>query len=152
MLSILLKPCFEWLNRLFHINTAAFSHRCFQIIRTFILVCIGNITDLARGGRDCFEWIRRILLEQDFAAGREEIQNGLGLSPREHLLLLLSGLLLFAVGLIHERNPQNTIRGLLDERHFIIRWLLIFSAVAAILVFGAYGPGYSAAEFAYIQF
>ena len=67
-------------------------------------------------------------------------------------LLLLSGLLLFAVGLIHERNPQNTIRGLLDERHFIIRWLLIFSAVTAILVFGAYGPGYTAAEFAYVQF
>ena len=152
MLSILLKPCFEWLNRLLHINTAAFTHRCFQTVRTFLLVCIGNITDLARGGRDCFEWIRRILLEQDFAAGREEIQNGLGLSPREHLLLLLSGLLLFAVGLIHERNPQSTIRGLLDERHFIIRWLLIFSAVAAILVFGAYGPGYSAAEFAYMQF
>ena len=152
MLSILLKPCFEWLNRLLHINTAAFAHRCFQTVRTFLLVCIGNITDLARGGRDCFEWIRRILLEQDFAAGREEIQNGLGLSPREHLLLFLSGLLLFAVGLIHERNPQSTIRGLLDERHFIVRWLLIFSAVAAILVFGAYGPGYSAAEFAYMQF
>ena len=48
MLSILLNPCFEWLNRLFRVKTAAFSHRCFQIIRTFILVCIGNITDLAR--------------------------------------------------------------------------------------------------------
>ena len=57
-----------------------------------------------------------------------------------------------AVGLIHERNPQSAIRGLLDERHFIIRWLLIFSAMGAILVFGAYGPGYSAAEFAYMQF
>ena len=152
MLSILLKPCFEWLNRLFHVNTAAFSHRCFQIIRTFLLVCIGNITDLARGGRDCFEWIRRILLEQDLTAGWDEIRNGLGLSPRSHLLLLFSGLLLFSVGLIHERNPQNSIRELLDRRHFIIRWLLIFSAVAAILVFGAYGPGYSAAEFAYMQF
>ena len=92
------------------------------------------------------------VLEQDLTAGWDEIRNGLGLSPRAHFLLLFSGLLLFSVGLIHERNPQNSIRELLDRRHFIIRWLLIFSAVAAILVFGAYGPGYSAAEFAYMQF
>ena len=152
MLSILLKPCFEQVNRLCRINTSALPHRCFQILRTFFLVCIGNITDLARGGRECFVWVRRIFLEQDLAAGWYEIQNGIGLTSREYLLLLLSGLLLFAVGLIHERNPQTSIRAMLDQKPFAVRWLVIFLAAAAVLVFGAYGPGYTAAEFAYVQF
>ena len=97
-------------------------------------------------------WVRRIFREQDLVAGWYEIQNGIGLSSREYLLLLLSGLLLFAVGFIHERNPQTSIRVMLDQKPFAVRWLVIFLAAAAVLVFGAYGPGYTAAEFAYVQF
>lgn len=152
MLSILLKPCFEWVNLRCRINTSALPHRCFQIFRTFLLVCIGNITDLARGGRDCFVWVRRIFTEQNLSAGQQEILNGIGLSSREYLLLLLSAILLFAVGLIHERNPQTSIRTMLDQKPFAVRWLVIFLAAAVILTFGAYGPGYTAAEFAYMQF
>ena len=41
---------------------------------------------------------------------------------------------------------------MLDQKPFAVRWLVIFLAAAAVLVFGAYGPGYTAAEFAYVQF
>ena len=152
MMSILLKPCFEGLNQICKVNPATPEHHLFQIIRTFVLVCIGNITDLARGGRDCFMWVWRILTDQRLFAGREEIFEKLGLGAHDYNLLILCTLLLYIVGVIRERNPNTPLRELLDQRLFITRWLLIFLCIVSILVFGIYGPGYSAAEFAYMQF
>lgn len=152
MLSILFKPCFEWVNRLLHVDTAAMEHRIFQIVRTFLLVCVGNITDLARSGRDCFVWLRRIFTEQSLATGGQEILAKLGLTGQEYVLLLLCTLLLYIVGVVRESHPQTPLRDLLDARPLVTRWLLIFFCAAAILIFGVYGPGYSVSEFAYMQF
>lgn len=152
MLSILLKPCFEKLNQLLHINTGSMEHHVFQVLRTFLLVCIGNITDLANNGVECFVWLWRIFTEQDYFTGRTEILEKLGLTVQDYNLLLFCTLLFFAVGLIREHNPQFPLRELLDRRAFFVRWLLVFLGITAILIFGVYGPGYNAAEFAYMQF
>ena len=152
MLSMLFKPCFDALNRLMHIDPDSAGHRLFRILRTFILVCIGNITDLAWGGRECFRWLRRIVLDFDFFRAVTQIKSGLGLSMHDYNLLILCTLLLYIVGFIRETHPQEALREILDRQHILIRWLLIFLCIVAILVFGCYGSGYSAAEFAYMQF
>lgn len=152
MLSILLKPCFEWLNRVLQIDASSPEHRVFQIMRTFLLVCVGNITDLARGGRDCFVWLRRILTELSPAQALSEINASLGLTVADYHVLLFGTVLLYIVGVIRERHPDTPLRDLLDRRPVFVRWLLIFFCAVAVIVFGMYGPGYSATEFAYMQF
>lgn len=152
MLSILLKPAFEGANRLLHVPVASPEHRVFQILRTFFLVCIGNITDLARGGKDCFFWIRSIFCEQDLFRGWREIAENLGLTFADYNVLLLCTALLYAVGILHEKSPQGSLRVSLDNCRFITRWMVIFLGVLATIILGVYGPGFSAAEFAYMQF
>ena len=152
MLSILLKPVFMWFNRILHIPVESPEHKLFQIVRTFILVCVGNITDLARGGRDCFVWLRRILFEQQLFRGKTEIINYLGLTFADYNVLILCTALMYAVGILRERDPQGSLRVRLDQYRFITRWTVILAGILAALVFGVYGPGFSAAEFAYVQF
>ncbi len=152
MLSILLKPCFQWLNRVLHVAESSPEHRLFQVLRTFILVCIGNITDLAAGGRDCFVWIRRIFFDQDLFRGRTEIMESIGLAFFDYNLLILCTVLLYLVGLFHERNSGESLRVRLDEYRFVTRWVVLFLSILACLILGVYGPGFSAAEFAYAQF
>lgn len=152
MLSMLLKPVFESFNRFLHVDTKSVEHHLFQIVRTFLLVCIGNITDLARGGRDCFVWLRRILFEQNPVQGFLEIQGKLGLTAYDYRLLTACTILLYVVGILRERTPQTPLRELLDRRLFLTRWIIIVCCLVAILVFGTYGPGFSASEFAYMQF
>ena len=41
---------------------------------------------------------------------------------------------------------------MLDEKPFILRFAVILAGIMMILVFGVYGPDYSAAEFVYMQF
>lgn len=152
MLSILLKPCFDWLNRVLRIDPTTPEHHLFRIVRTFVLVCIGNITDLARGGRDCFVWFWRILRDQSILGGGKEIVEKLGLSLKDYALLAACTVVMYVVGILRERNPETPLREVLDRRLFITRWILIFLCIAVILVFGVYGPGYDAADFAYMQF
>ena len=152
MLSILLKPVFMWLNRTLRIRVESPEHHVFQIFRTFVLVCIGNITDLADGGRACFIWFRRILCEQQLFRGRTEIVQYLGLSMADYNILVLCTALMYAVGILRERRPQESLRKRLDGHPFITRWAVIFVGILSVLVFGVYGPGFTAAEFAYMQF
>ena len=152
MLSILLKPVFEWLNRMLRVPVQSPEHRIFQILRTFVLVCIGNITDLADGGRACFVWFRRILLEQEFYRGWTEITKNLGLTPADYHLLLLCTALLTVVGVLREKDPEGSLRVKLDKYRFITRFVILFFGILSVLVFGVYGPGFSSAEFAYMQF
>ena len=152
MLSILLKPVFSRLNGVLHIRVQSREHRLFQIVRTFVLVCIGNITDLAEGGRACFTWFRRILCEQQLYRGGTEIMTNLGLTKEDYAVLLLCAVLLVLVGILRERNPEESLRVRLDRYLFITRWAVILLGVLAVVVLGVYGPGYSTAEFAYMMF
>ena len=152
MLSILLKPVFEWLNRILRMPVDSWEYHIFRVSRTFILVCIGNITDLARSGRDCFVWLRRIICEQQPFRGRLEIMYDLGLTMSEYKLLIICTILMYAVGFLREKKPQESLRQRLDQCCFITRWTVIFIGILATVIFGVYGPGFSAAEFAYMQF
>ena len=152
MLSILLKPVFEWVNRALRVPVQSVEHQVFRILRTFVLVCIGNITDLAAGGRECFVWLRRILFEQELYRGWGEITKNLGLTPADYNVLVLCTGLLFIVGVLRERDPEHSLRERLDGFRFVTRFGVIFLGILSVLVLGIYGPGFSTAEFAYMQF
>lgn len=152
MLSTLFKPCFEWVNRFLHINVKSFAHHAFQIVRTFILVCIGNITDLIWSARDFLPWLRKIITEQNFIAAKEQIGNNISLCKPDYILLILCTLLMFAVGVLRENNPSIPLRTIFEREGTFTQWILIVSCIIVILIFGIYGPGVQASEFAYAQF
>ena len=152
MLSMLLKPAFEKLKELLHIRSSAFLYRVFMMGRTFVLVCIGNITDLAQSGTAVFRWVAKIFTDQDFSVAWGQIAALRGIGKMDYLLLLACTLILFIVGVIREKHPEKPLREILDAKPFILQAVLIVLCVMAILIFGTYGPGYSAADFAYMQF
>lgn len=152
MLSILLKPCFESFNRRLHIDATTPEHHVFQMLRTFLLVCVGNLTDLVSGGQAFFRWLYRMVFDSRLYAALTEIAKKLGLSKSDYLLLILSALLLCIVGVIRERHPQTPLRELLDRRPYITQWLVIVGCALAILIFGVYGPGYQMSDFVYMDF
>ena len=70
----------------------------------------------------------------------------------DYLVVLMGSLILLAASIIQERNDGKTIRCMLDEKPFLLRFLVILLGIMIILVFGIYGPDFSAAEFVYMQF
>jgi len=151
MLSTLLEPVFESWTAALKIKTESFLFRLFQMFRTFLVVAVGYVFDVAPD----FWWsaftFKKILLEQNWSEGIDQIM-ALSLDAWDYGLLGVCTLILFAASLIQERHPESTMRQLLDEKPFLLRFAVILVGIMAVLVFGVYGPDFSVAEFVYMQF
>ena len=73
-----------------------------------------------------------------------------GLSSMQGICLLICSLVLFAIELIHEK--RKTLTEITDRLPAVLRGALYLAAVMAIIIFGVWGPGYSAQAFIYFQF
>ena len=80
--------------------------------------------------------------------GAPPIASGFG--GMQALCLGVCFAVLFAIELIHEK--RRTLTGLTDRLPGVVRGALYLAAVMAIVIFGVWGPGYSAQAFIYFQF
>ena len=151
MMSTILAPVYKSTNRLLHINEEAFLFRLFRIARTFLLVYIGYVIDLAPNMKGAMIMFRNMLFDQNFSVAYEQIK-GMPLFKDEYVLLLICSFVLLIVGIIQETHKDTTIRDMLDQKTFMLRWVIIYAGVMAIIVLGTYGPGYNPADFVYMQF
>ncbi len=151
MLSMLLEPAFVRLTEALRINTKSRAFLLFQMLRTFLLVFIGYVFDVAADLTASMYTFRMMLFGQDFARGWAEIGT-LGLGAADYLILLAGAAVLFAVSVIQERHPVDSLRAMLDRRNLIVRHALLLACIMCVLIFGIYGSGYDPADFIYMQF
>ena len=71
-------------------------------------------------------------------------------SAMQALCLGVCVLVLFAIELIHEK--RCTLTELTDKLPGLARMTLYLAALMAIIIFGVWGPGYTAQAFIYFQF
>jgi len=76
----------------------------------------------------------------------------LGLDGKDTLVLWLSLVLLLAVSLLEEKLGTVPLREELALLPLPLRWALWLLGLAAVLIFGVYGPGYDRAQFIYMGF
>ena len=156
MLSTILEPVFESWTQKLKIHTENFFFRLFQILRTFIVVLIGYVFDIAPDLTSSLITLKRMVLDQNWAEGIAQIQaldiGWQGFDNLDWVLLGICTVFILIVSLIQERHNDTTIRELLDRKPFVLRFAVIVAGIMLVLVFGMYGPGFSAAEFVYMQF
>lgn len=151
MLSTLLEPVFErWTARL-RINVKSAGFRLFQILRTFVVVAIGYVFDVAATFRDAMYTFVAMVTGQDLVRGWAEI-NALGLDIVDFFVLVISTCVLLLVSLVQEKHSDQSLRVMLDSKPFVVRYVLLLVGILFLLIFGIYGPGYDPVEFVYMQF
>ena len=151
MLSILMQPLFDAVTDKLHINRNNFFFRLFQMIRTFIVVLVGYVFDVAPSFQQGMMTIGRFFTDQDFERGSHEIFK-LGINWKDYILLAVCVVVIWADSMIQEKHSDTTIREMLDKKPFILRWLVFFLLIMAVIIFGIYGSGYAASDFVYMQF
>lgn len=150
MLSILLKPVFDICNKKLHINPNNFFWKLFQMLRTFIVVCIGYVFDVAPSFRQAINSFALLLTNQKINGFNKSVLN-LGLEFKDYAIIVFAVIILFIISLIQEKTNQS-IRVFINKRNAVIQWLLIFGVSLVVLVFGIYGPSYNVGDFVYAQF
>ncbi len=151
MLSILLKPVFDYLCQILRIRTESFAWRAFRMARTFILVLIGYYFDIAPGYHGAMDMLARSIFDHNIALGREQFFS-LGLGRNDFIVLLICTVVLFIVSVLQERNHIDEPGELLDRCGYGLQVVVIVIIAVMTVCWGIYGPGYDPAEFVYMQF
>ncbi len=151
MLSTLMQPLFDGVVDKLHINRKNWLFCFFQMFRTFLVVLVGYVFDVAPSFKQGIMTITRFFTDQSFSRGLAEILK-LGLTWKDYILLALCVVIVLIISIIQERHSDTTMRALLDKKPFILRFVLYFFLVMAVIIFGIYGSGYAAADFVYMQF
>lgn len=146
-----LKGARQWVNEKLHTRTDCMSYRLGQILVTFVLTDFAWIFFRADSLRDACYYIQRMVTHFDpwnFFNG--ELYN-LGLARPELNILVMGLVLLLLVDLLRYFKKEN-LDVFLAGQNLWFRWVVLLGLIAAIAVFGIYGPAYDAKQFIYFQF
>lgn len=140
-------PLWKKLFVCLHIDTTTKFANAVRIVRTFILVTIGNIFFNAQTTDRALT-----MLASAFTVFNPQVLiNGslteLGLDITELAILVVSLTIFIVIDLQHK-----TIRENIAARPIALRWFLYFALLFYCILLGNYGPGYSAQEFIYQGF
>lgn len=137
------------INEKLSINTETFSWKLFQMVRTFLLFCIGRIITIPNNLVTTGEIIRKIFTKFDVWTLLDGSLYKLGLDKVNFQLALITIVLLWLISFLQERG---CVRDMIASRNIVLRWTIYFAAIFSVMIFGIYGPGYEASSFAYINF
>ena len=125
-------------------------YRAFQIVRTFLLVAIGEMFFRAlslKYGLQMFVQIFRQASLQSFFDGKV---FKLGMDPQDFVIVAVVIVFVFVISLLKERGCN--VRGSLMEKNMAVRSLVTVLMIAFIILFGAYGTGYVPVDPIYANF
>lgn len=133
------------------IDTEKFSWKLFQCIRTYFIYAFGLIVFKADSVKNAYGFIRRMLIDelQPWILFDGSVL-GTGITWGGVNLIIAGMCMLLAVALLREK--YGYARVWIARQGVIFRWFIWISLFVLVLIYGAYGPGYSAAEFIYEGF
>jgi D-alanyl-lipoteichoic acid acyltransferase DltB (MBOAT superfamily) len=127
-----------------------------RIVRTFILVCIGDLFFRADSVPHALRMLGesvRVFNPQIFVDGS---LLGLGLDFIEWGILIVSLIVLLLVSVTQYRleagGSGRNVRDIIADKKMVIRWIIYIGLFFYVILLAEYGPGYSAAEFIYKDF
>lgn len=153
--SVALAPVYKKIPEKLHLNTEVFSYRLFQMLRTFLLLCVSRIITQAPRLKEAVRMLRLLVTDRifftdsglDFIFGTSGELYSYGVNEKELFVVFLAILVLLVVGILQETGVK--IRETLAKQNMIFRWGMILLLLLATLVFGVYGPNYDAKAFIY---
>ena len=163
-LSMLLEPLFPAWRRAFHLPSSgklSGGYRLFQILRTFLIVFIGYIFDVAQNFCSAmgmmarmvthFQW-NPMLFFSELCSTYENFNSW------NVMIILAVTFLMVLADLYHERHDPHAggdgvrLRESIDRGSFLREWVLVLFCICAIVLLGMYGPGYNPVKFVYANF
>lgn len=150
ILSVLLGPVYPKMLKFLHFDPDSPEFHVFRILRTFLLCGIIPRTIVKAPSLGAAKVIfRKMLTNPGLGFMRSHIFT-YGVSKMEFLIGVGGVFLLFMTSVMKERGWN--IREHIAGRNICFRWAVYLVILFAVILFGKYGPGYSAASFIYADF
>lgn len=149
-LGALILPVSDAVLGKLHIDRNKMPYRAFTIVRTFLLVCIGELIFNSRGWHDCFNLLSTLFTKFTLRSLADGSVFTLGIDPYDVAIVIAALIVVFVIGLMKEKGHDP--RRVIASKPIVLRWSIYIALVVAIVVFGAYGPGYLPIDPIYAKF
>ena len=130
-----------------HIDRHARWYKMFKILKLLIIVNIGEMFFRAESVSAGFLMLRKIIFH--FRPSGYFISN-LGLGADDFVIVLLGVLLVMIVDVLHEKNIL--VRERVNALKLPVRWGVWYAAIMFVVIFGAYGAGYTVTDMIYASY
>ena len=146
ILSLTLKPLYDRFHGRFPGLKEKKGYGCFEILRTFLLMCLIRLWDCYAGPAGVWGAFSSLFTTWNYGQVAAQL-SALGLSGAAWAILLVGAALLLFVSL---KKGEGSFRRFLDSPWKL--WLTAAGLLLLCLLLGAYGPGYTASDFIYGRF
>ena len=143
-------PGAKWMQQKLHMNASGKGYRLFQMLRTCVLVVVGELFFRAEGLGDGLAMFFRMVSDFRFTTVSVELLKSMSIDPMDFLIVGVTLMIVFVVSLMNERGI--IVRNALQKRHTAIRWAVLYALIFYIIIFGAYGKGYVPVDPMYANF
>lgn len=147
MIGELCKPLFAKIKHKLGIKDGNKAYDVFQMLRTFVIVNFGMLLFRCATVTEFIDMVGYSFSSFDYITGLKQ-----AITTRMLVVPFAAIIILFIVSVIRERNPGASVRDMMFEKPYIVRYLVILGLVLWIAAYGVYGPGYNASDFVYAQF
>lgn len=144
------EPQLNWITNKLHINRENCFFRTYQIIRTTLLVFIGELFFRANTLKAGFEMFTKMITNFTFNSIINSKIFKLGMVKKDFLIVAIFTIVVFIISILHERNIS--VRDKVSKKNIIVRWIIYYTIIIVIVVFGAYGIGYQPVDPMYANF
>lgn len=149
ILETIFAPEIKKWNRKLRIDTSAFGFQIFQMVRTFLLFCIGRMITITGSLEGFFTMVSGLFREPRLWTLFDGSLYAHGLDQKNFMVVLFGILLMWCVDMMQEKmNIRETLAG----QPLVLRWLVYYGAIILVLVFCMYGSAYDASAFIYDAF
>ena len=150
LMGNVVEPLAKRIRKLPYVNPNSAWYRLFQMLRTAVLVVVGELFFRCHGLKAGFVMFKEMLTGFSFTSFRLETMDTLGLDIQDMIVLALALMVVLVVSILKERGIQ--LRETLAKRPVVVRWAAIYSLIFFIIIFGAYGLGYIPVDPIYANF
>lgn len=128
------------LLRKYHLQFNHGALRHLAMVRTTVLVCIGELIFRADGLRIALAMLKKMVVDFQFESLSSEMISTLHIDLQDIVLVFVSVLIVFVMSVCKEKGIQ--IRQKVASSPIVLRWTLYYTLIFAVILFGAYGTGY----------
>jgi len=150
LMGNVVEPLAKRVRKLPHVDSNSIPYRLLQMVRTGMLVVIGELFFRCHGLKAGLIMFKMILTEFSFANYNLESLDALGLDVQDMVVAALALVLVLAVSVLKERGIQ--LRETLAKRPVAVRFAVMYGLIFFIIIFGAYGLGYIPVDPIYANF
>lgn len=122
----------------------------FQIIKTLVIIFTGELFFRAETVTKGFEMFFSIFRSFEITKLWDGSLLTLGLDAKDWMIIAAALLVVLAAGLIKEKGIA--VRLWIAGQKLPLRWCIYYAAIYAVIIFGAFGPGYEPVDLIYAGF